>query len=482
MTYKKLQQGLINDVRKMFIIALVGGIFGVCVPQYFNIPLLAVLLPLLCMVLYTWIGYLHSEDSSFVEQFADSVYYLGFLFTLVALVVSLYFYQSDTLEAGLLTANFSLALVTTIFGLAVRIFINNFQIDLNSIERQMMTEVEHAANDMIRKAKLISMQLDVSHQETQIAIRQSIEEATEGMQQTRLIAEKNAQISSDALLTNTQLTKQAINNAVTAFEENIKNIKLPEEIFAERMNDPLNQLILRMDETHTLLAELNRGQSEISQNTRQIIISMGKAVSEVDILAQTMSVFNDKLYANTKVNDDFVRVVKDISSLAEKTVTISASLEQQTQQSSLAMQNYSNMVASVNALPQDIDTLSLRLKQSADQVAMTFQLLGEGTKSGAKIGNDLQEISSALINTRETVKQISGFGRHVTSTFKRLENFNQLMEQHTQLMADMGGVAQIDIDLAKQHQLEMAAILQQSRQALAHMQQDAVGNSNRLQG
>ena len=477
MTYKKLQQGLINDVRKMFIIALVGGVLGVCVPQYFNIPLLAVLLPLLCMILYTWIGYLHSEDSSFIEQFADSVYYLGFLLTLVALVVSLYFYQSDTLEAGLLTANFSLALVTTIFGLAVRIFINNFQIDLNSIERQMMTEVEHAANDMIRKAKLISMQLDVSHQETQIAIRQSIEDATEGMQQTRLIAEKNAQISSDALLKNTQITKQAINHAVTAFEENIQNIKLPEEVFAEKMNDPLNKLILRMDETHTLLTELNKGQSEISQNTRQIITSMGKAVAEVDILAQTISVFNDKLYANTNVNDDFVRVVKDISSLAEKTVTISANLEQQTQQSSLAMQNYSKMVESVNALPQNIDTLSLRLKQSADQVAMTFQLLGEGTESGAKIGNDLQEISSALINTRETVKQISEFGMHVTSTFKRLENFNQLMEQHTQLMADMGGVARLDIDLAKQHQQEMATILQQSRQALAQMQQDAVGKS-----
>ncbi|RLA20404.1 MAG: hypothetical protein DRQ62_10620, partial [Gammaproteobacteria bacterium] len=184
MSYQKLQQGLILDVRKMFAIALISGVLGVCLPQYFDFPLFAVVLPLLSMVIYAWLGYVHSVDSSFLEQFADSVYYLGFLLTLVALVVSLYFYQSDTLEAGALTANFSLALITTIFGLAVRIFINNFQIDLNSIERQMMTEVEHAANDMIRKAKLISMQLEVSHQETQIAIKKSIDAAAEGMQQT----------------------------------------------------------------------------------------------------------------------------------------------------------------------------------------------------------------------------------------------------------------------------------------------------------
>ena len=196
MTYKKQQQDFILDVRKMFVTALSGGVLGVCLPQFFNLPLLAVLLPLICMMLYAWFGYLQSNDTPFLEQFADSVYYLGFLLTLVALVVSLYFYQSDTLEAGQLTANFSLALITTIFGLAVRIFINNFQIDLNSIERQMMTGVEHAANDMIRKAKLISMQLDVSHQETQIAIKKSIEFAAEGMQQTALIIDQYAQARS----------------------------------------------------------------------------------------------------------------------------------------------------------------------------------------------------------------------------------------------------------------------------------------------
>lgn len=60
------------------------------------------------------------------------------------------------------------------------------------------------------------------------------------------------------------------------------------------------------------------------------------------------------------------------------------------------------------------------------------------------------------------------------------------MEQHTQLMADMGGVAQVDIDLAKQHQQEMADILQQSRESLGFMQRDLIAsvkqNNDRLAG
>jgi len=63
---------------------------------------------------------------------------------------------------------------------------------------------------------------------------------------------------------------------------------------------------------------------------------------------------------------------------------------------------------------------------------------------------------------------------HVISSFKRLETFNQLIEQHTKLLQDMGQVAQVDIDLAKQHQIEMAKILQQSRDNVLLMQQTLV--------
>ena len=476
----EIKQRSVLNIRKMFVAALLGGIIGICLPQYFNFPLLAVLFSLTCMALYTGFGYSHSVNSPFLEQFADSVYYLGFLLTLVALVISLYFYQGDTLESGLLVANFSLALLTTIFGLAVRIYINNFQVDIHSAERHMMTEVEHAANDLVRKAKLISMQLDVSHQETQIAIQQSIKHAGEGMHQAALIVEKYARTGSEALLESMKATNQTVIKAVAALENSIQNTKLPEDVFTEKLNGPLDRLVNRIDETQIQLKELNTQQNTIVQSTQGIVESMGKTVAEVDILTQSISCFNDKLNANTKVNDDFVQVVREISSLSEKTAEISKNLTQQTEQSTVAMHNFSKLVGVINTLPDDMETMSLRLKQSSAKVSEIFQSIGDNTHSGARIGEDLQGIATALANTRETVKQISDFGIHVISTFNRLETFNQLIEQHTQLLADMGGVAQLDINLAKEHQTEMAKILQQSRQSLLLMQQDFVDGINNV--
>jgi len=472
MAYESAQKSIIRDVRRLFVFALLGGVIGVCAPQFFNAPLLAVILPLLCMIAYTWAGYYLSVDSSFIEQFADSVYYMGFLLTLVALVVSLYFYQSDSLEASLLTANFSLALITTIFGLAVRIFINNFQLDLNSVERQVMTEVEHAANELIRKAKLISMQLDVSHQETQVAIQQSIDQAAEGMQKMAFVMEKNVQAQSDSLLKNIDRTNQTITGVVDSFAQNIQEIKLPDEIFSEKLSVPIERLLLRLDEMQVLLKEVNMGQGKISQGTQDFVANMNTTVTEVEGLAQSMSLFNDKLIVNTQLNDDFSQVVKKVASISEKTMLISDNLEQQTERSALAMQNFTKLVGAVNTLPDEVGNLALKLNQSSEGFFHAFQSIAEKTHTGTQIAADLQEISSALGNTRETVQQISDFGIHVTSTFKRLETFNHLMEQHTQLMADMGGVAQLDIDLAKQHQREIAEILKQSRKSLALMQND----------
>jgi ABC-type transporter Mla subunit MlaD len=482
MPNKEIKQRSVLDIRKMFVIALLFGILGVCLPQYYNLPLLAVLSSLTCMALYTGFGYLHSVDSPFLEQFADSVYYLGFLLTLVALVISLYFYQSDTLESGLLVANFSLALLTTIFGLAVRIYINNFQVDIHSAERHMMTEVEHAANDLVRKAKLISMQLDVSHQETQIAIQQSIKHAGEGMYQAALTVEKYGKIGSEALLKNLKETHETVAKAVLAFENSIQNTQLPEDFFSEKLNDPLDRLVNRLDDIQILLKELNTQQSTITQSTQGIAESMGKTVAEVDILTQSISCFNDKLNANTKINDDFVQVVKEVSLLSEKTAVVSENITQQTEQSTIAMHNFNKLAGVVNTLPDDMESMSHRLQNSSDKVSEVFQSIGDNMQSGVTIGADLQDIATALSNTKETVKQISDFGIHVLSTFNRLETFNQLIDQHTQLLTDMGGVAKQDINLAKEHQLEMAKILQQSRESLRLMQQSSVESINNVSG
>ena len=62
------------------------------------------------------------SDTISIEQKADSVYYMGFIFTLVAMTSSLVaLAYDDELRFNAIVINFGLALATTILGLAIRI-------------------------------------------------------------------------------------------------------------------------------------------------------------------------------------------------------------------------------------------------------------------------------------------------------------------------------------------------------------------------
>jgi len=78
------------------------------------------LLPIAVMVAYCGVGLRIKERNN--EKFADSLYFMGFLWTLVALITSLFYLSS----AGVFKA-FGYALVTTAFGMLLRVLVLQFQ-------------------------------------------------------------------------------------------------------------------------------------------------------------------------------------------------------------------------------------------------------------------------------------------------------------------------------------------------------------------
>src|SRR5690606_10536290 len=70
--------------------------------------------PLLAMFAYIYAGRYLDKANLNTDAFADSVYYMGFLFTLVALVFSLFAITGDGTTTAGLVLRFGVALSTTI--------------------------------------------------------------------------------------------------------------------------------------------------------------------------------------------------------------------------------------------------------------------------------------------------------------------------------------------------------------------------------
>lgn len=118
-----------EDLRKNFSLALGFGLVGTSILTFgdFN-PLASMAPPIIAMVFY----YLWFQDKSRlqsqVEQFADSFYYLGFLFTLGALAVSLipWAFDSVAITPESVISKLGIALLTTIIGLGGRVYLTQF--------------------------------------------------------------------------------------------------------------------------------------------------------------------------------------------------------------------------------------------------------------------------------------------------------------------------------------------------------------------
>lgn len=81
------------------------------------------------------------------DRAGDSLYYLGFLFTMVSLAHSLYEFRSaDSTNPKSLVANFGVALATTILGMALRVMFHQMREDPDAMESEVRMEMAAAAS------------------------------------------------------------------------------------------------------------------------------------------------------------------------------------------------------------------------------------------------------------------------------------------------------------------------------------------------
>ena len=120
-----------------------GGIAIVLMKSYADSPGLAVILPVLLMGSYA-LTLMWPDMRPRYESAGDNFYYLGFLYTLISLAISLYQFNTEGASSGIITS-FGLALTSTILGLAGRIL-------LSQSPEEATTDAERRARENLARA------------------------------------------------------------------------------------------------------------------------------------------------------------------------------------------------------------------------------------------------------------------------------------------------------------------------------------------
>ena len=214
-----------------FGIVIVGCVYIVLSKVWSLSPVLVTSVPVLIMIAYAGLmaaaRLLRLRD----DQAGDNLYYMGFLFTLTSLAVSLHQFTGEG-SAETIVQNFGIAIASTIAGIALRIFFHQMRRDPVEVEATARLELADASRRVKRELEGTVLEFAYFRRMTLQTMTDGVDEMKEMLAEMRLAMADEIQ-------------KMASNISKPLEETSLKSAETVQEL-AERISAILDEVAERM--------------------------------------------------------------------------------------------------------------------------------------------------------------------------------------------------------------------------------------------
>jgi hypothetical protein len=292
-----------------FITYLIGALIIIFGSKFSGEYTSTIVLFVLMMTYLFGIIFLNKKFNTFVrdEQMGDSFYYLGFLYTLTALAVSLFNIQDGELD-GLLK-NFGVAITTTLIGLIGRIVMSQFRESLDEMKEKAETQISDSARklniQLIASIDILKKQSDNISKNTDKALQDSSSSLRRFMVENNKILQESTEKSKYVI--------EEFNTRASEITSKISKINIPTDKF-QKFEESVNNIVNTLNDLETGLKK-SSADSEIHKVTENFK-SLNSSISNQSKL------LNDE-FANSKdalesLSKNLVGVAKFISENLKK--------------------------------------------------------------------------------------------------------------------------------------------------------------------
>ena len=363
---------VLNPV-KLFAFLIGAGILAIAAGTYFNNLYINLAIPVVIMLYYTYTVYYEDEGALSIEQKADSVYYMGFIYTLVAMTASLVaLANNDQLDFNSVVINFGLALTTTIIGLVVRIMW--LQLDSQSLDDA----------ESILKDRVINQTRKLSEETENIitkmtALSSQLEDAT-----NQLTTNFNSLSNSFDLSTsvNSKLT------SLTTSAENINTTFTNTAATLSNLNPQMEQLSQRVREAAQTPADVREELSRLEGTSLTIM-------QELSTISSTL----------TELRLNLTQVFEGIGGeMNELNVTVGQTQTTFANNNNMLIENISNMNNSIEQLQETISSNNASFSDVMDSMLASMMESAEAIRNRSE---QLQEAINQAANAQETLDNIN---------------------------------------------------------------------------
>jgi hypothetical protein len=294
-------------VQRLFLVILCLKVLSSGIGWYFMFPWsFGFFLPLALMATYIIVGLKRHDSDVSDEKFADTCYYLGFIFTITSIIFSLFDLPNIGDRIQDIAVRFGAAMVSTVLGLSVRVYLVSFKKDVVDA----IHDAEDAVLDASRRlTEQLTMALEKLHGfEVQVdaATSSSVERVNLQIENlSKNHADKLASFFSDltdrnqaafsAALTEVKGASERLATAVNGYSHGMRtnlasieakvgvfsaavatrlnNTTFPDDFFSKQLEAPMAQM---KDAASTLSGEVKLMSAEVKSTSKTLATALKK--------------------------------------------------------------------------------------------------------------------------------------------------------------------------------------------------------------
>lgn len=265
----------------VYLVFTLGGMVHIVVTKTFEFPAaLTIAVPILLMAIYMAVSIILGKLRLHDEQIGDNLYYMGFLYTLTSLGVSLYNFGTGAAgDAEDIVRNFGVAVTSTIAGIMLRIMYNQMRRDPIDIERAARHELAEATRKIRTELEGVSREFAdfrrVSNQMLEEGFGEIANQAQRNGDNIRTSLEK---LADEAI----RPVRDASTKLGSAMEENVT-----------RIENQFSEIAKKVDSAAELLEKANAAMSasvwKLGQQADNVAVKLEKVVVPDEVLKNELA-------------------------------------------------------------------------------------------------------------------------------------------------------------------------------------------------
>ena len=355
------------------------------------------------MLAYSSLGFIEEKNDTLIEQFADSIYYLGFLLTLVALIVSLIVLSEEEYSLEGVGSRFGVALVTTVLGLFLRIILTNFR---ENFSDQKVIREEQLAKSMKDFSRQVTIHARTLRTSTEL-YNSSMELSTNSMNKS--MAKLTSELDSvstkglEQVAKTFERTNEQLSLAVTNLFKKIELIQISEDILTSPIQEPIKQLANLLDEYKDGFASVTAEQKKISSDNKLFSDNLTKLNQSATTLENSIQNISDTF---SSVKDLDVNTEK-LNHTIDKTVSTIDRLSSALSEISRIEPNIQRVIKSIDDIDKEAQKLTNTIKNHEAVVSNIDGISNSHLDMVKKHQSDIEEImkkSRANLNLLQSWK------------------------------------------------------------------------------